>query len=714
MNIDPSKLNITYVLSSTPALKGEKAKGSIKREDTSQTPKEKVDVKPSLFKSISPKKVEIRQAYSKALRNDEYEMQDGYDSSRDITGIYAREGSPEEPYYFRVDLNHLRPNAEHGNLDVYTLISLGKDKGATFLPDNIPGVTSMPWNLALGTYDNKHFKAIDEKGNPIPNAMYGVKFDPLHNWVEFKLNKNILRNMGWKDGQPLKLQVFTAKDFVTQVADSLDEPSKKPWVNKGKLTRYVDTSHPNSLHPQRDGNWADDIIYFILTDRFEDGDKSNNFDVDKTDLRRYQGGDIQGIIDKMDYIKDLGVTTIWITPVFDNQTDFVNSSGYHGYWPINFFKVDEHLGDIKKFKEMVDLAHKKGLKVILDVPLNHVAWEHPFAKDPSKYDWFHHIGDIKDWNDPYQLENGSLYGLPDLAQENPKVYKYLLDVSKFWIKETNVDGFRLDAVMHIPRWFWDKYTADIKKFAGPDFLMIGEVFHGDPKKVAPYQREGMTSLFDMPLYFTIRDTFAYDGSMRDLAKRVQELEATYENPSMMAALIDNHDTSRFITLAGNNGREKLKLALAFLLTINRIPAIYYGTEAAMEGHEEKLGLYPPENRAMMQFGKDPDMEKYLKKLIRIRNNSIALKDGAILEMWQDKDVYAFTRIHPDEEVIVALNNSYTDQYREIPIRKESELKNGDVLKDALTGKKYVITDGKIKITLGRKQPAILIPEKSTK
>lgn len=717
MNLDPSKLNVTGVMSSTPDLQikqtGEKKKqGELFKTVSNAQPEEQLHIDQSLFKS-SKRKVKLKkgEAYSKSLRNDEYEMQDGFDSSRDISGVYSFEGPKDQPYRFRVDLTRLRPGAEKGNLDVYTLISLGKGEGKTSLPDNIPGVTSQPWNIALGKYDNKNFKAIDDNGNPMPHALSGVKFDPLHNSVEFNLNKAVLRDKGWKDGEPLKLQVFTAKDFVKKVTDSLDEPSKKPWANEGKMTRFMDTSRPTSLDPGRDDNWADDIIYFLLTDRFEDGDKSNNMDVDKNDLRRYQGGDIQGIINKMDYIKSLGVSTIWLTPVFDNQTDFVNSSGYHGYWPIDLYKVDEHQGDMKKFKEMVDIAHKKGLKVILDIPLNHVAWEHPFTKDPKKHDWFHHIGDIEDWNDPHQIENGSMYGLPDLAQENPEVYKYLLDMSKYWIKETNVDGFRLDAVMHVPRKFWDKYTEDIKKFAGPDFIMVGEVFHGDPNRLAPYQSEGMPSLFDMPLYFTIRDTFAHDDSMRNLADRVQQLEAKYENPSMMAAIIDNHDTNRFMTEAGNNAREKTKLALAFLLTINRIPAIYYGTEAAMEGHEEKMGLYPPENRAMMQFGGDPEMEKYMKNLIRVRNNSLALKEGALLEMWRDNDIYAFSRMHPDEEVIVALNNSYQDQHREIPLRKESALKNGDILKDIISGREITIQNNKIKLNLGRKQPAVLIPKK---
>lgn len=517
--------------------------------------------------------------------------------------------------------------------------------------------------------------------------------------------------MGWKDGEPLKLQMFTAADFKGAITDSLDEPGKKPWENEGKLTKFMDTSKSETIPSPRDDNWANDTIYFLLTDRFEDGDKTNNSDTQPGNLKRFQGGDLQGLINKLDYIKNLGVTAIWITPVVENMAEFFDADGYHGYWPMDFFKVDPHIGNMEKYKEFVNKAHERGMKVIFDIPLNHVAWEHPFTKDPSKKDWFHKIGDIKDWNDPYQLENGSISGLPDLAQENPEVYKYLLDVCKFWAKETGIDGYRLDAVIHVNREFWKKLSDDLRKELGPDFLLLGEVFHGDPKRIHPYQTDGLTSIMDMSLYFTIAEVFAHDYSMRVLADRMHELEATFEDPSIMGAFIDNHDFHRFITLAGNNGREKMKLALAFLLTVNRMPIIYYGTEATLDGTDPQLGHGDPENRKMMQFGKDPDMEQYIKTLIATRNNNEALKNGTFAEMYRDDQVFAYARVYRDKEAVIILNNSYQDQTREVPIITESSLKNGDKLKDVLTGREFTVIDGRIKANIHRKQPLILIPEK---
>ena len=702
MNLEPVKLNnmkFVAVKGSTPAIAVEKKKKT-------HEPKESVSLGNSLFKSVAPKKEKAVE--QKALARDQYQLRDGFDSSRDITGVQAKEGKPNEPYTFRVRLANLKPGAELGNLDVYTMINLGKETGQNYIPDDIPGKTSQPWNLAVGKYDNKNFKAMDENGNPRPDAVQSVNFDSGKNVVEFKVNKQVMREMGWQDGKPVKLQVLTAKDFVHKAMDSLDEPAQKPWVRDGNLTHYFDSKDPQSLHPKRDNYWGDDVIYFIMTDRFEDGDKTNNMGVDKNSLVRYHGGDLQGVINKLDYIKDLGASTVWVTPVFDSQDEFVDSAGYHGYWPVDFFKVDEHLGDMDKFKELVTKAHDKDMKVILDVPLNHVAWEHPFKDDPSKKDWFHHIGDIKDWSDPYQIENGSMYGLPDLAQENPQVYKYLTDVCKYWIDETGIDGFRLDAVMHVPQSFWNKFSADMKAHAGEDFYMVGEVFNGDPNKVGAYQNDGMPGLFDMPLYFTTKEVFAHDGSMETIAWKMDELNKTYDDPSMMCGFLDNHDTTRFMTEAGHNGREKLKVALAFLMTINRIPVIYYGTEQAMDGHHEEMGKHPPENRKDMQFGNDPDMQVYFTNLAKARNKSIALREGGLLEMWRDEKIYAFSRMHTDDEALVVLNNGYNDEYREIPLRKESELKNGDVMKDALTGREFTISEGKLKVNLGKKQSLVLL------
>jgi len=659
--------------------------------------------------------------------NDQYLLKDGFDTSRDITSITASEGRPSEPYRFTVKFNDLQPGAEVGNLDLYLLLSLGQG-GKLNLPDGIPGMTEQPWNLSVGAYDNNNFNVYDEHGTLDKSVLKDLKFDSASDSVSFGLDKSVMRQKGWKDGEPVSLQSFTAKDFLKKVIDSIDEPSRKPWDNNNTLSNVMNTELnymptpspsqspsapqyiPQYIQSETGVNWGSDSIYFVLTDRFQDGDMSNNFNVDKKDLTKYHGGDLQGVIDKLDYIKDLGMKTVWITPTMANQDLFIDSAGYHGYWPVDFFKMDKHLGDMDKFKELVAKAHEKGMKIVLDIPLNHIAWEHPWKNDPSKQSWLHHNGDVQDWKDQWQVENCSMYGLPDLAQENPEVSKALIDMAKWWIDQTGIDGFRLDAVKHVPLSFWSQFSKEIHAHAGKDFLLVGECFDGNPEKLNSYQKNDMNSLFDLPLFFTEINVFGHDGSMRDLANQVANLNRTYQNPDMMSAIIDNHDTKRFLTEAGGD-KNKLKLALSFIMTVNRIPTIYYGTEVGMSGDVEQLGVRGPENRKDMEWDKDPDMLNYFKQISSIRNNNVALTKGAMMEMWQDDKIYSYSRMHPEQEAIVVLNNAYDTQQRDIPLRAESKIKDGTVLKDLMSGERVTVRGGKIHIQPGGKKAQIFVVDK---
>ena len=366
---------------------------------------------------------------------------------------------------------------------------------------------------------------------------------------------------------------------------------------------------------------------------------------------------------------------------------------------------------MKHLKDLINTAHDNGIKVIMDVVLNHTAWDHPWAKDPAKKDWFHTMGDISDWENPNHLVNGRLWGLPDLAQENPEVTKTLIDNAKWWIDQTGCDGFRLDAVVHIPGWFWTNFCKEIHDYAGKNFIMIGEVFDGRPNVVSKYQSNMLDTLFDMPLYFTIKDVFGQDGNMRKLAERLKE-DFNYENADILIGILDNHDVSRFITEAGYHGKDKLKLALAFLMTVNRIPCIYYGTEVGMEGVGGMTAAdRPPENRKMMEWNKDPELLEYFKKITNIRNQYGALQSGKLLEMWQDDKVFAYSRSDSKEEIIVGLNNAYYNQRREIPIRSESGIREGTVLINLLNNEEVVVRNGRVILNFDPKEPKILVVKK---
>jgi glycosidase len=654
---------------------------------------------------LADKKTTARESkyLQKSLRNDCLRLRDGYDCSRDITGIAVEEGSAVEPYFFEVTMAHLRQNASRGSLYLYILLNID-GRGKTELPEGIAGTSDMGWNLIIKAFDDT-CEIFDERGIVRKGAIKSIKFNRILSSIEVRLDKDLLREKGWKDGSTLRLQVFTTKDSASGMTDSIDLPHQKPWHRNGRLSAFMDVKNPCAPPTVREENWGESIIYFILTDRFKDGMILNNQDVDRRGKNRFHGGDLQGIIDSLDYLAGRNITAIWISPPMRSQREFMKSAGYHGYWPIDFYAIDPHQGTMEKLRELLQEAHRRGLKVLLDLPLNHTAWEHPWVKDPTRRQWFHHNGTIRNWDDDKCVEEGDMYGLPDLAQENPEVYSELLKISRYWI-DTGIDGFRLDAVRHIPRDFWKRFEEDVHHYAGPDFFLVGEYFHGWDRKLAPYQSDGMDSLFDMPLMYTMSEVFAKNGSMIKLAEQIAEEERIYENPAMMSAFLDNQDQPRFITQAEANGKEKLMLALAFLMTVNRIPVIYYGTEAAMEGNHDIM-QDDMANRKDMEFGGDPALMAYCDRLSGLRRNSPALKNGALIEMWKDDKIYCFSRMSADDEVIVILNNDGNECYREIPLRPESEIRNGTLLIDAMTGAKHRVERGEIKLRIAGKQPIIL-------
>lgn len=466
--------------------------------------------------------------------------------------------------------------------------------------------------------------------------------------------------------------------------------------------------------------WKDQIIYFIFTDRFSNGDKKNDFNV-KNEPWAYHGGDFQGIINKLDYIKDLGATTIWITPPMDNRdtafkADFGGGKmqdiwGYHGYWFKDFYAVDEHLGDMAKMRELINKAHSKGIKVLLDIVMNHLDYDHPFAKNKNNpqdkyHKWFNHHGKIndQDWSNPWKVEHGELAELPDLDQTNPEVYDYLLKASKWWITEAKPDGFRIDTIKHVGHDFWKKYSRDIHSFAGDDFLLLGEVYDGYPETNASYIKDGLDSTFDFPFYYAIKDVFGQGKSARQLAKLFDK-DDVYPDASMLSPFIDNHDVPRFLHDAGNNGVNKLKLAMAFIMTMRGIPTIYYGTEVALQG-----GADPDNRRDMPWSTKNTNLTDYLKKLTSTRKNYESLRRGKQLEMWQDDQIFSFLRTtgDPNGEVITVINNSEQQQTRTIQIRTESKMQNGTQLRNVLANDGLTVNDRKITVSLAPKEAKVFV------
>lgn len=424
--------------------------------------------------------------------------------------------------------------------------------------------------------------------------------------------------------------------------------------------------------------WRDEIIYLILPDRFYNGDRSNDGNADPRDPFAYHGGDLAGILQKLDYLHALGVTALWLTPVSDNQDNPLMGKywGYHGYWIQNIGKVDEHFGDERTFKELVRQAHARGMKVLLDAVVNHPGYDAPMVKDPRYVDWFHHNGEVTDWDDPYQNENYDIAGLPDFNSENAKVLRFMEDQWSAWIQRADLDGFRLDTVRHVPVPFWDHFTRTIHQRAKKPFFLVGEVSYHDAHKLPKYLTQGgLDSLFDFHMFETMREVFAKGRSARLLSEAF-ELDTLYPDPGMLSPFLDSHDEVRFLDAAGGDER-RLRMALAFLFGMRGIPTVYYGTEVAMPGGKD------PDNRRDMAWGTNPEMLDYTRGLIRLRKELAPLRRGTQIELMADDAVYGFTRRLGDDEVLVVVNASDRPQIRELTLAAASKLPDGLRLKNRL-------------------------------
>jgi len=448
--------------------------------------------------------------------------------------------------------------------------------------------------------------------------------------------------------------------------------------------------------------WQDETIYFLMVDRFNNGDNSNDFNVDMQDPKAHHGGDFQGIIDKLDYLKDMGFTAIWLTPVFDNV-----DKGYHGYWINDFYKTEEHFGSVDKFKELVKEAHKRDIKIILDFVVNHVAPDHEWVNDPAKKNWFHEKQDIIDWNDQNQMENNWLYGLPDLAQENPETRKYLLDAAKWWIEETDIDGYRLDTVRHVPVDFWSEFSKEVKSVK-KDFYLIGEVWSSDPNYIAKYDKAGIDGFVDYPLNDHLRTAFAKPDQTLDwLFTTAKRNEVIYENPELMGNFMDNHDTARFTQDAVQNRQHpgtRWKLALTYLYTAPGIPIVYYGSEIAMNGGED------PDNRKQMSFRADKELIDYITKIGELRNQLPSLTRGDFEMLYEKKGMAVFKRTYKDETSVIAINN--TSNTQNITLTAD-QLADDQELRGLLADDLVRSKDGEYKLAIDREKAEIYVLAKKT-
>jgi neopullulanase len=471
----------------------------------------------------------------------------------------------------------------------------------------------------------------------------------------------------------------------------------KITTSQGSTTAAFEVLTPLPRENRFQGFSEDDLIYLIMPDRFANGDRANDDPAvskglfDRSKPRYYHGGDLQGVIDHLAYLKDLGVTAIWLNPLYDNVNRLNEKekyegqaiTDYHGYGAVDFYAVDEHLGDLPKLKELVEVAHKNGIKLILDMVANHTGPYHPWVDDPPTPTWFHgtpakHLNEtwqtwtLMDPHAPPSLRWPTLDGwfidiLPDLNQDDPEVARYIIQNTIWWVDAVGLDGIRQDTLPYVPRKFWRDWSAAIKK-EHPGLRVVGEVFDASPSLVSFFQGgksqfdgidSGIDALFDFPSYYPIRRTFAQGKSIRDLAVMLAN-DHLYPNPNNLVTFAGLHDVARFMSEPGAT-IDGLMLAFTYLMTSRGIPMIYYGDEIGMQGGNDPdnrrdfPGGWSEDARNAFTDGRTPDEQRvfeHVRKLAQLRREYPELRHGEMKQLGFSDDVYVYAR----GEFIIMLNN----------------------------------------------------------
>ncbi len=443
----------------------------------------------------------------------------------------------------------------------------------------------------------------------------------------------------------------------------------------------------------------EDIIYLIMPDRFANGDTSNDKDNDRKNPRAWHGGDFRGVKNKLPYLKELGVTAIWLTPWYDNPDEanqcdkpWCPNTNYHGYHAIDYYAVENHFGTMRDLRELIKAAHQNGIKVIQDQVANHVGVQHAWAKNPPLENWFSKFSQNSFNNSVLLSPNASqsekdnlLRGwfnelLPDMNQDEPEVAKYEIQNALWWIGMTGIDGIRQDTIQYMSREFIRDWSAAILK-QYPKFYMVGEVFERDSAQTAFFQGgkigwdnidTNLPSVFDFKLWETSAEVFTGKKPMRAL-RDVLKYDGLYPNVNNITTLQNNHDTDRFMSLPGAT-LEGAMLHTAFLLSTRGIPQLYYGEEIAMTGGHDPDnrkdffgGWREDEVTKFTKKGRTLDEEKmltFVKFWIDFRRKSNALKNGKTIDLNYGEDIYAFARQSRDETVIVGINRSNETKYFE--------------------------------------------------
>lgn len=433
-------------------------------------------------------------------------------------------------------------------------------------------------------------------------------------------------------------------------------------------------------------DFRDEVIYQVVTDRFADGDPANNGSVDPSDLARHQGGDFRGIREHLDYLERLGATMLWISPVVENVPVNGDAEGYHGYWASDFTRTNPRFGSEAELRELVDAAHARGMKVLLDVVINHAGpvffydldedgvldageSEPPFSSEPYEPivfsgaaprlwrktaagsvepfslgpEHFHRRGRTERFDGSDDLVLGDFpTGLRDLATSDAAVLDALADTYVEWVRRSDVDGFRLDAAPHVSHADWRRFCTRVRSelaaLGKRRFLLLGEVFRGAPAELAAYTQPGeFDAVFDFTLKWEGVDRYLLEGGSPALAgQALVAARAAYPTTPQpgglglspadaRVAFGDNHDMAR---LRGRLDDERAaSLALTLVFTADAVPAVYYGTEQGLAG---KGGHGSREVLWQRGFDEEAQPYRFIQRLAQLRREHPALRYGQLV------------------------------------------------------------------------------------
>ena len=571
-----------------------------------------------------------------------------------------------------------------------------------------------------------------EKGNP--NAPVVNKVEPPNWWVG--LTPELLLLLSGKN-----LEATHASCNLPEVVVSRTQSSSggsylfmwlkfAPGLKSGTAVCRILTTHGEAsfelpiaarkqLLGRNQGLSLDDVIYLIMPDRFSNGDPTNDEPSefkgshDRANPHAYHGGDLRGIKAHLPYLKELGVTTIWLTPIVKNGAP----EDYHGYGAVDLYAVDPHLGTLLDYQELVEAAHHEHMKVFFDAVPNHVGPRNPWAKNAPTTEWFHgtpehHLNSGSPWkqsfyglagnkleaNDPFELladphtppllrknlTDGWFFGLlPDLNTEDPLVVAYLVQNSIWWAEISGLDGYRLDTFPYVPRTFWAEWHAELRRIY-PRLSTIGEVFHPDPTVTSFFVggRRGwdgidtqLTTVFDYPMYFVLREVLLADAPASRLADILRQ-DSLYPHPEFLVPFFGNHDVPRFAGVAGATPA-KLKLAYGLTLTLRGVPQLYYGDELGMTGggdpdnrHDFPGGWMEDRKDAFAREGRTSEQQatfEYVQGLLRLRRENDALRTGKLWHLASDDSSYVFLRESDEEKLVVAFHNGKSERQMTIEL-----------------------------------------------